>query len=121
MEEEGKLSEKESLELITSMIQKAKGSYHASGTSILLWGSVIMFTSFVTYLQEAFNFNIGFNVWFLVIAAIVPQVFISIKGRKNRQFKSHTDIAINAIWLTYAITIFGITTYQNIVPGATAA
>ena len=121
MEKEENLSESESLALITSMIQKAKSSYHASGTSILLWGSVIAIASFVTYLEEEFDFTIGFDIWLVVIAAIIPQIFLSIKSRKNRQFKSHTDIAINAVWLTYAITIFGLTAYQNIVPDASAA
>ena len=90
------LSEQESLALITGMIQKAKSSYHDSGTSILLWGSAVTLASLVSYLKAEFQFDIGFDIWLLVLAAIIPQIFISIKERKSRQFQSHTDIAVNA-------------------------
>ena len=39
--EENKLSENESLKLITEMIGKAKSSYHSNGTSAIMWGIVI--------------------------------------------------------------------------------
>ena len=119
MENEKKLSEQESLALITNMIQRAKSSYHDSGASLLLWGTVVTIASFVSYLRETLHFSIGFDIWLILLVAIIPQVFISIKERKQRQFKSHTDIALNAVWLTYAITLFGLTLYQNIVPGIT--
>ncbi|MES2645747.1 MAG: hypothetical protein V4717_02640 [Bacteroidota bacterium] len=119
MNNEEKLSEKESLALITSMIQKAKNSYHDSGTASLLWGSAVTVASFVTYLQLQFDFEIGFDIWLIVFAAFIPQIFISIRQRKTRQFQSHTDTAINAVWLTYTLTIFGLSLYQNIVPGVT--
>jgi len=118
--EKDQLSEQESLALITSMIQKAKGSYHDSGTSILLWGSAVTIASLVSYLKAEFQLAIGFDIWLLVLAAIIPQIFISIRERKNKQFQSHTDIAENTVWLIYAITIFGLVIYQLIVPGAAA-
>jgi hypothetical protein len=121
MKNEEELSEKESLALITSMIQKAKSSYHDSGTASLLWGSAVTIASLVTYLQMEFDFSIGFDIWLIVLAAFIPQIFISIRQRKTRKFQSHTDTAINAVWLTYALTIFGLTFYQNIVPDVTAA
>jgi hypothetical protein len=59
MEEEKQLTEQESLALITNMIQRAKSSYHESGLSILLWGSVVFIASIVTYLQWEYVFSIG--------------------------------------------------------------
>jgi hypothetical protein len=120
MENEKKLSEQESLALITSMIQRTKSSYHDSGRSLLLWGSVVTIASFTSYLQQTFNFSIGFDIWLILFLAIIPQIFISIKERKQRQFKSHIDIAVDAVWLTYAVTLFGLTLYQNIIPELTA-
>jgi len=120
MENEERLSEQESLALITTMIQRVKSSYHDSGTSILLWGAVVTIASFVSYLQRAFDFSIGFDIWLLLLAAIIPQIFISIKERKQRQFKSHTDIVLDAVWLTYGLTILGLTFYQNIIPAMTS-
>jgi hypothetical protein len=116
MENQEKLSGEESLALITTMIQKAKNSYYESGTSVLLWGSVTAIASFVTFLQQSLSFKVGFDIWIILFIAVIPQIFISIKERKQRKFKSHTDIAINAVWLTYGVTIAGVVFYHNIVP-----
>ena len=40
--EDKKLSEQESLSLITQMINKAKNSYHDTGMGAMLWGAVIV-------------------------------------------------------------------------------
>ena len=119
MEDEEQLSGEESLALITTMIQKAKHSYYESGTSVLLWGSLVTIASLLTFLQQTLSFSIGFDIWIIMFIAIIPQVFISIKERKKRTFKSHTDNAIDAVWLTYGVTLAGLVLYQNIIPSST--
>lgn len=119
--DENQLSEQESLRLITEMIQKAKKSYYDTGISPLLWGSAVFISSFVTYLRLQFDFKVPFDIWLIVLFAIIPQIAISIRESKFRKFRSHTDIAVDAIWITYALTIFGLSAYQSIVPDATAA
>jgi len=121
MENEEQLSGEESLALITTMIQKAKHSYYESGTSVLLWGSLVTIASLLTFLQQAFSFSIGFDIWIIMLIAIIPQIFISIRESKNRKFKSHTDNAICAVWLTYGITLAGLVLYHNIITHVTAA
>lgn len=116
MNEEEKLSEQESLALITSMIQKAKSSYYERGTGSLLWGSAVSIASFVTFLQWHYQFYIGFDIWLILLAAFIPQAFISAKEKKEKQFRSHSDVAVDAVWLVFAVTIFGLTAYQLITP-----
>ncbi|MBX2932067.1 MAG: hypothetical protein KF781_08990 [Chitinophagaceae bacterium] len=119
MSNEKKLTEQESLQLITTMIQKAKASYHERGISAILWGTVVAVASLVTYLRREFDFNVPFDPFLLVLAAIIPQIFISIKqGRENKVTKFE-DTAINAVWLVYGISIFALIFYQNVVPSAT--
>lgn len=77
--EEKKLSEQESLQLITEMIQKAKRSFHESGASSILWGSVIAVCGLVSFAEMQWQFSIGFDVWLLALAAIIPQVLITIR------------------------------------------
>jgi hypothetical protein len=117
--QDNELSEQESLKLITDMIQKAKASTYETGVSPLLWGSAVFIASFVTYLQLQLNFTLPFDIWLIVLIAIIPQIFINISESKFRKFRSHTDVAVDAIWIVYAVTLFGIITYQNIVPAAT--
>lgn len=117
---EPKLSEQESLRLITEMIQKAKKSYYDTGISPLLWGSAVFIASLGTYLQQEFGFRLPFDIWLIVLFAIIPQIVISIRESKFRKFRTHTDIAVDAIWIVYAATLFGLMIYQNTVPATTA-
>lgn len=115
--QEKQLTEKESLELITEMIGKAKHSYHENGTSAILWGSVVAVCGFVMFAELYFHFYIGFDIWLLTIVAFIPQIFISINERKNRKVVSHTEAAMNSIWIVYAISMFALVFYFNVVPG----
>lgn len=101
------MTEQESLDLITNMIQKAKGSYHETGIGSLLWGTVVTVASVVTYFQRTYDFYIGFDIWLLVLGAIIPQIIISIQEKKSNKVKKYEDDALNAIWLVFGITILG--------------
>ncbi|MBN8664359.1 MAG: hypothetical protein J0L83_07305 [Chitinophagales bacterium] len=119
MNKETPMTEKESLDLITNMIQKAKSSYHDTGIGSLLWGTVVTVASVVTYFQRTYDFSFGFDIWLIVLAAIIPQVFISVQEKKSNKVKQYEDDALNAVWLVFGITIFGLNIYQMIVPGVT--
>lgn len=112
MPEEKKLTEAESLALITTMINKAKNSYIESGFGPLLWGTLITFCSLVSYAKIKFNFDLGFDVWLLTILAIVPQAYFGWRSRKQKKFISHNEIAMNYVWSTFAITIFMVSFYN---------
>jgi hypothetical protein len=117
--EEHQLSEQESLQLITEMIQKAKKSYHETGISALLWGTAVFIASFTNYVQLELDKQLPFDIWLIVLFAIIPQVVINIRESKFRKFRSHTDVAVDAVWIVYAVTLFGLILYQNVVPGVT--
>lgn len=106
MEEEKKLSEKESLDLITSMITKAKESFHDTGWGPIMWGTVIVFCSLFTWAKVHFGFSFPFNVWWLTVVAIVPQVLISTRENRNRGARSYNDIAMDYIWIGFGICMF---------------
>jgi hypothetical protein len=119
MNEEKKLTEQESLQLISDMIKKAKGSYHDTGIGSLLWGSVVSIASFITYFKIAYNFDIGFDIWLIVLVAIIPQIFLSIREKKDAKAKFYDDDTVNAVWFVFGITLFGFAFYQNFVPDVT--
>ena len=119
MADQKQMTEKESLDLITNMIKKAKGSYHETGIGSLLWGTVVTVASVVTYFERTYDFYIGFDIWLIVLAAIIPQIVISIQEKKSNKVKQYEDDALNALWLVFGITIFGLNIYQIIVPDVT--
>jgi hypothetical protein len=106
MEQDKSLTEAQSLELITSMISRAKNDYYDSGISALLWGSIIIICSLATYANHWLKWAALDYVWFLTVAAVVPQIIISIREGQRRGYKSHESHMIGGIWLSYAIAIF---------------
>lgn len=113
-------SAEESLQVITEMIYKVKTSFHEKGTSAILWGTVTAIAGLTSFAQFYFNFNIGFDIWLLVLAAVIPQVYISIKEGKQRKYSTHQQKAIDAVWIVYGISIGCYIFYINVVPAVSA-
>jgi hypothetical protein len=117
--EEKNISEEESLQIITQMIAKAKHNFHENGTSAILWGSVVAVCGLVSFAEMNWDISIGFDIWLLTFGAILPQVFLSIREQRQRRVLSHTEAAMNAIWIVYGISIFALVFYFNTVPHTT--
>ena len=117
MTEQKQFTEEQSLKLITEMILKAKAShFHENGTGAILWGSVIGFCGLFTFLQRHYDWDTGwFDVWFLALIAIIPQIFISIKDKQLRVVKTDKEIVLDAVWLVYGISIFALVFYFNVI------
>jgi len=106
MEQEKELTGEESLELISRMINKARQDYYDTGLSALLWGSIISFCSLVTFVNHWLHWQYLEYVWFLTLAAVFPQVMISIRENKNRGYKGHDHDLMSGIWISFSIAIF---------------
>lgn len=106
MEDQKPLSEKESLALIATMINKAKDAYHDTGMGAILWGAVIAFCSLVKLAEIQFGFRLPFDIYLLTIVAIIPQVYLTIKEKRERKVKSYNDAFLDYLWLGFGISIF---------------
>ncbi|MEO8173429.1 MAG: hypothetical protein ABI581_10110 [Sediminibacterium sp.] len=119
MDEDKKLTEKESLELITEMIHKVKTSYHERGTGAILWGTAVGIAGLMSFAQRNWNFSIGFDIWLIVLIAFIPQIIISIREGKNRKVVSYQDAYQDAVWLVFGLSIFMLTFYLNVISSVT--
>ena len=104
MSEETIMTEKESMQLIASMINKAKNNFSEKGLLYLIWGWVILFcciTNFVgTYF---FSYDKIYFVWLIVYIVLIFQIFYLRKIRKARATKTYTG-EINAfVWIVFSI------------------
>jgi hypothetical protein len=104
--EDKEISYEESLQLINSMITKAKDAYHDTGRGAMLWGIVIALCALVRLSEIQFKYKLPFDINLLTFAAIVPQIFITVKERKERKVKSYNDTFLAYIWLAFGICIF---------------
>jgi hypothetical protein len=106
MATEQQLSEQESLRIISQMINKAKNSFHDTGIGPMLWGGVIALCSLVTWARLHYGFKLPFDIWLLTLAAILPQILITMKEKRIRRARSYDDANIDYVWLCFGIAIF---------------
>lgn len=105
-QEEKPITEKESLEIITMMINKAKDAYYDTGVSAIMWGAVIAFCSLEKLAELQFGYRLPFDIYLLTIVAVIPQIVFSIREKKVRKVKLYDDAYMDYIWLGFGICIF---------------
>ncbi len=114
MNEEKQLTEVQSLELITQMINKAKCDYEETGIGALLWGSLVAFCALITFFNFSWHIRVLEYIWFLTLFALIPQIIISVRAAKKKRFKTYDDDAMGAIWISFGVALFLISIYTSI-------
>ncbi len=109
MQEEN-FSEQDSLKLINEMISKAKKSYVTKGIASIVWGALITFCGIFNWVEIHYNFEYG-DVWVILLLALIPQVYFSIKERRGKNFIAHNETTILYIWIAFSVSIFITTNY----------
>lgn len=104
--EEKKLTEKESLEVITSMIARTKRRYIGSGNVFLLWGCLTVAVAVLIWVLIAVTRNPACNwLWFLIwIIGGIATPFIAKKQENKSGVKMYTDTLTSRIWTTVGIS-----------------
>ena len=105
--EERKLNEKESLELITQMIQNTKDRMaENSGTPFLLWGYVTVIISLLVWflLKETGNNNWQF-LWFLLPVIAFPATLWS-QRKARKMLKTYIDRVVDYVWTVFGLGAF---------------
>jgi hypothetical protein len=114
-------SPQDSLNLIESMINKARNRFSENGHLYLLWGWVILICSIVSFISLYFfkDYRL-FPVWFITWIAVIYQFIYLYKKRKSETVRTYTD-EINAnVWMVFVImsgllvVILGKTANQNL-------
>ncbi|MGH2646334.1 MAG: hypothetical protein ACRDE8_02160, partial [Ginsengibacter sp.] len=103
--EEKQMTEAESLQLISAMINKAKNRFNESGTLYLLWGWLIFFCCIVQFVGLHFlNYDKVYYVWYSTWLLLIYQFFYISKRKRNRKVKMYTTEIIMFVWIVYFIT-----------------
>ena len=71
-----------------------------------MWGSIIALCSLVKLAEIQFDFRLPFDIYLLTIIAVIPQVFITIREKREKRVKSYDDAYMDYIWLGFGISIF---------------
>ncbi len=102
--EERNMSETESLQLIASMINKAKNRFTETGYLYLLWGWVVLSCCVIQFIASYFFGNEkAYYIWFVTWAVVIYQIFFLRKNRKNRKVITYTDEINRFVWITFFV------------------
>lgn len=104
--DEIRMTEKESMELITSMINKAKNRVGETGKLYLLWGWLIFICCTVQFIGlHFFHFEKIYYVWFLTWVLLIYQIFFLSRERKKRKVKTYTGEINSFVWIVFFISM----------------
>ncbi len=104
--EEKRITERESLEIITSMIARTKERYVGDGNILLMWGYVTVAVAVLVWIMLVVTRNPAWNwLWFFI--GIIGGIATPIMARKQDVsfgVKSYSDKVTSHIWSTVGIT-----------------
>ena len=104
--EDKKLTEKESLELITSMIQRTRERYVGDGDILLMWGYLTVAVTALVWILLATTGNPIYNLcWFLIplVGYIVKSLMVKNQQAKSG-VKSYSDRIVTQIWTVVGVS-----------------
>jgi hypothetical protein len=97
-------SGQQSLEVIESMINKAKNQFSENGDLYLLWGWWVLVCSIVEFvLLNIMKYEKHWLVWWSVAIVLIYQVFYLRKKREKQRVRTYTDEIIGFVWLTFLV------------------
>lgn len=107
METKQNLNPEESLALISSMINQAKGNIGRTSFYFLLWGWVIAGCNFAMYAIFKFSSfpQYGSYVWIMVVPAWILTFVYANKQEKKKGTVTHLDEIYKWLWISMAISV----------------
>ena len=103
---ENDFSPQQSLQLIESMINRAKDKYAEDGLMYLIWGWLVFGCSLLQFLlMHVFQYQHHYIVWLATIPAFIYQAFYISKKHKQQTVVTYTDSIIGFVWITFAVVI----------------
>lgn len=104
--EEKQISEKESLEIITRMIQSARSSISDSSIFYLLWGWLVFIALLAEYFLIRFNSPYYYIGWMILMpAGFVASWVIGKNKGKKQGMKTYIDQFMGYLWTGFIISL----------------
>ena len=112
---EKELTEKESLQLITNMINQAKSNYQQRGSfNFLLWGWVVMLANLSHYCLDTFiGYEYPFVVWLVILPTAIVSIIYNRSQRKNALVTSHLGRLYGHLWLSIGVSVVIILSFMD--------
>ncbi len=116
--ENSKIGVAESLQLINTMIQKAKTNFTDNGYGWLIWGSMIFLASLATYFFIEYDFSNIFLAWNIFGGIALLLLLYSFLKRGKPSARSYVSDVLKYVDIGFAVCLFIIIFSMNVSVGA---
>lgn len=108
--EEKNLSEKDSLALISQMIQVAKEDHYENGDGWLIWGWLLFIAS---VLSVAFSYTdtrqyISIVWWGILVLGLIIYVFAHVLSKKRKRVRTYVQELLDRLGTGFFISLFAL-------------
>jgi hypothetical protein len=107
------LSAQQSLDIITSMIQEAKGNVQQNGFHFLLWGWVVAAADMGMYALIKLDYSHPYVVWAITIPAWITSMWVGFRQGKSERKTTHLNIINAWLWGCFGICIFTLVAFGS--------
>jgi hypothetical protein len=106
--QEQEFSPQDSLNLIESMINKARNRFSENGHLFLLWGWIILICSIANFISAYFFNSLETlkYMWMLTVPTVIYQMIYLARKEKNVKVKTYADDIYNYVWVVFVIMGF---------------
>lgn len=107
MNTQNEFTPKESLDVITSMIQQAKGNMQKNSFYFLLWGWTIAIANLGVFLLLKFTeVSNPYQMFFITIVAAIASIIYGIRQGREATVSTHLDSIYKWVWMGFGATCF---------------
>ena len=103
---EKSFSEKDSLILISEMLENTKAKFNENGFFFLLWGWLVLIASISHFVLFTFEIYYAYIVWpvIMTVGGIVSGI-VGSRRRKEAQVKTFLDTSMSYLWIGFTISL----------------
>lgn len=104
--EEKRLTESESIEIITSMINRTKDRYIGSGNIMLMWGYLVVAVTILVWVMIDTTHNPLWNwLWFLIpVIGGIATPLMARKEKRERGVTTYSDMISSRLWTMFGLS-----------------
>jgi len=104
---EDNFSPEQSLQLIQSMISKAKQDISDNSIYFLVWGWITFIACTGQFvLKHIMEYEKHYQVWFLILAGIFFDIYQGKRENRNKKVKTHIGDSMRYLWIGMGIAFF---------------
>jgi hypothetical protein len=107
------LTAQQSLDIITAMIQEAKGKARRNAFHFLLWGWVMVLANLGMYALTKFGYPYPYIIWTITIPAWIISFYKSFRQEKEEQTTTHLDKLSMWLWICFGVTTFTVVVFGH--------